>query len=142
MKFQVVHRSLNRDLRKVSPNAYASEQLLKFGLIGILNTILGYGLFVVFLNWFNYFGALVFSHIIAVTHSYLWNKFWTFKSNKKPLQEFIKFNSIYILVFLINAITLFLLVDVFNFDPRVGQLLALPIITIISFTGHKYWSFK
>jgi putative flippase GtrA len=30
---------------------------------------------------------------------------------------------------------------VLNADPRISQLIALPIITIISFTGHKYWSF-
>ncbi|VVB63455.1 GtrA-like protein [uncultured archaeon] len=136
-----IHKLLLRESYKIGP-ASSLKQLSKFGLIGILNTILGYGLFVIFLNWTNYFGALVFSHIIAVTHSYLWNKFWTFKSSRNPLKEFIKFNSVYFLVFVVNAITLFLLVDVFNLDPRVGQLFALPIITIISFAGHKYWSFK
>jgi hypothetical protein len=29
-----------------------------------------------------------------------------------------------------------------NLDPRIGQLIALPFITIISFVGHKRWSFK
>jgi putative flippase GtrA len=141
VNFQDIHKLLLREYYKIGP-ASSLKQLSKFGLIGILNAILGYGLFVIFLNWFNYFGALVFSHIIAVTHSYLWNKFWTFKSSRNPLKEFLKFNFVYLLVFIVNAITLFLLVDVFNFDPRVGQLFALPIITIISFTGHKYWSFK
>ena len=141
MNSQDIQKLLLGEFHKIAP-ALDLKQLSKFGLIGILNTILGYGLFVIFLNWFNYFVALVFSHIIAVTHSYLWNKFWTFKSDRNPLKEFIKFNSVYFLVFVVNAITLFLLVDVFNFDPRVGQLFALPIITIISFTGHKYWSFK
>jgi putative flippase GtrA len=141
VNFQDIHKLLLREYYEIGP-ALSLKQLSKFGLIGILNTILGYGLFVIFLNWFNYFGALVFSHIIAVTHSYLWNRYWTFKSSKNPLKEFLKFNSVYLLVFVANAITLFLLVDVFNFDPRVGQLFALPIITIISFTGHKYWSFK
>lgn len=141
MNFQDIHKLLLREFYKIGP-ASSLKQLSKFGLIGILNAILGYGLFVIFLNWFNYFGALVFSHIIAVTHSYLWNRYWTFKSDRNPWKEFIKFNSVYFLVFVVNAITLFLLVDVFNFDPRVGQLFALPIITVISFTGHKYWSFK
>jgi len=134
----------NRLIKEINKILLASDlkQLSKFSTIGILNTILGYGLFVIFLNWYSYFWALVFSHIIAVTHSYLWNRFWTFKSYGNPLKEFIKFNSVYLMVFVANAITLFLLVDVLNFDPRIGQLFALPIITIISFTGHKYWSFK
>lgn len=136
-----MYELLSKALAKIG-SASELKQLSKFGLIGVLNTILGYSLFVIFLNWFNYFWALIFSHIIAVTHSYLWNKFWTFNSNRKPLMEFVKFNSVYLVVFAVNAIALFLLVDVFNFDPRVGQLFMLPIVTIISFTGHKCWSFK
>jgi putative flippase GtrA len=118
------------------------KRLSKFSIIGMLNTIIGYGLFVLFLNWQNYIWALVFSHFIAVMHSYLWNKFWTFKSNNNILIEFLKFNMVYLIVLIVNAITLFLLVDIMNFDPRIGQLFALPVITIISFTGHKYWSFR
>lgn len=134
----------NRLIKEINKILLASDlkQLSRFGMIGILNTILGYGLFVMFLNWCSYFWALVFSHIIAVTHSYLWNRFWTFKSYRNPLKEFIKFNSVYLMVFFANAIALFILVDALNFDPRIGQLFALPIITIISFAGHKYWSFK
>jgi putative flippase GtrA len=138
---QEIYKLLLRKSYKIGLNS-SFIQLSKFGLIGILNTIIGYILFILFLNWFNYIFALVSSHIIAVTHSYLWNKFWTFKSNGNLFKEFIKFNSVYFLVFVVNAITLFFLVEIFNFDPKVGQLFALPIITIISFTGHKYWSFK
>jgi putative flippase GtrA len=131
-------------IREIDKVLLASDlkELSKFIIIGILNTILGYSLFVIFLNWYSYLWALVFSYIIAVTHSYLWNKYWTFKSDRNPLREFIKFSLIYLIVFIVNAITLFLLVDVLNFDARLGQLFALPVITIISFTGHKYWSFK
>ena len=91
----------NRLIKEINKILLASDlkQLSRFGMIGILNTILGYGLFVIFLNWCSYFWALVFSHIIAVTHSYLWNRFWTFKSYRNPLKEFIKFNSVYLMVF-------------------------------------------
>ena len=78
MNFQDIHKLLLRESYKIAP-ALDLKQLSKFSLIGILNTILGYGLFVIFLYWFNYLVASIFSHIIAVTHSYLWNKFWTFK---------------------------------------------------------------
>lgn len=142
MKSRDLHGSLNRYYHKVWPKASELEQLSKFGLVGILNTVLGYGLFIFFLNWYNYFWALVISHMIAVTHSYLWNKLWTFKSNNNLLTEFIKFNSVYLVIFICNATILFYLVNIANFNPRIAQLFALPIITIVSFTGHKYWSFK
>ena len=117
-------------------------QISKFGMVGVLNTLIGYGAFFILLDYTNYMIALIISHIIGVTHSYIWNKYWVFKSNKILINEFLKFNSVYILVFLTNAIVLIFFVNALNLDPRIGQLIALPIITMISFTGHKYWSFK
>lgn len=117
-------------------------QISKFGMVGVLNTLVGYSAFFLLLNYTNYMVSLIISHIIGVTHSYIWNKYWTFKSNKFLINEFLKFNSVYIVVFLTNALVLIFLVNALNLDPRIGQLIALPIITMISFTGHKYWSFK
>ncbi|VVB69345.1 GtrA-like protein [uncultured archaeon] len=116
-------------------------QVSKFGLVGILNTIVGYGVFIFLLGYTNYIASLVLSHLIGVTHSFIWNKFWIFKSNAIKLDEFVKFNSIYAGVFIINAVVLILSVNVFSLDPRISQLIALPVITLVSFAGHKYWSF-
>jgi putative flippase GtrA len=117
-------------------------QLSKFGLVGVLNTLVGYGAFLILLNYTNYLMSLVISHILGVTHSYIWNKWWVFKSNKNLIIEFLKFNSVYAAVFFSNALVLIFFVNVLNLDPRIGQLIALPMITMISFTGHKYWSFR
>ena len=120
-------------------------QLSKFGFVGVLNTIIGYGSFILLLNYTDYIVALIISHLLGVTHSFIWNKYWIFKSRGigigAGLYEFAKFNSVYAGVFLINAIALIISVNVLNVDPRISQLIALPIITIISFAGHKYWSF-
>ena len=121
-------------------------QLSKFGFVGMLNTIIGYGSFILLLNYTNYIIALVIAHLIGVTHSFIWNKYWIFKSKSTGITanlcEFAKFNSIYAGVFLTNAIVLIISVSILNMDPRISQLIALPIITIISFAGHKYWSFS
>lgn len=142
MKFQNIHRLLTEEFYKIWLNVFILKQLAKFSLVGILNTIIGYGSFIIFLDYYNYMWALIISHIIGVTHSYLWNKFWTFKSDKNPKSEFLKFYSIYFIALIINALMLVLWVNILNFDPRMGQLIALPIITITCFTGHKYWSFN
>ena len=131
--------------QKVFRGNPALFQLSKFGFVGVLNTIIGYGSFILLLNYTNYMVALIISHLIGVTHSFIWNKYWIFKSASigigAGLYEFAKFNSIYAGVFLTNAIVLIISVNVLNVDPRISQLIALPIITIISFMGHKYWSF-
>jgi putative flippase GtrA len=116
-------------------------QISKFGFVGILNTIVGYGAFILLLGYFNYIIAMIISHIVGVSHSYMWNRYWTFKPNKAGTGTFIRFNFVYLVVLMANAISLIFLVDVLKFDPRLGQLFVLPIILIISFFGHKYWSF-
>jgi putative flippase GtrA len=36
---------------------------------------------------------------------------------------------------------LYIAVELLAVDPRLGQLIVLPLITLLSYFGHKYWSF-
>lgn len=117
-------------------------QVIKFCLVGILNTIVGYGAFFILVPYLYYLLALLIAHIIGVIHSFLWNKFWIFRTRKTSMGEFIKFNAVYVIVFAVNAIALFVCVDLVSIDPKLAQLLLLPVITGISFFGQKLWTFK
>ena len=117
-------------------------QIIKFCGVGILNTIVGYGAFFLLVNYLYYLVALLIAHIIGVIHSFLWNKYWVFKTKKFNLGEFIKFNVIYAVVFIVNAVALFVCVDIIYVDPKLAQLFLLPIITVVSFFGQKLWTFK
>lgn len=127
--------------RAAAAGSPAQRQLIKFLFVGALNTAVGYGSYFILLYFLNYLVALVLSHFIGVTHSYLWNKYWTFKTTGDRLREFLRFNAVYLLVLAANVLLLGLLVDVLGFDPRIGQLFVLPVVTLISFFGHKFWSF-
>jgi putative flippase GtrA len=117
-------------------------QVIRFCAVGVLNTIVGYGTFFILVNYLYYLVALLIAHIIGVIHSFLWNKFWIFRTKKVTLVEFIKFFVIYIIVFVVNAVALFVCVDVISVDPKLAQLILLPVITGISFFGQKLWTFK
>jgi len=117
-------------------------QLFKFIFVGVFNTALSYGIFLIFLGYASYIGALIIAHIIGVLNSFIWNKYWTFRSNELRIDEFLKFNSVYIIYFIVNAILLTLLVNNFNLSPQKAQLIALPLLTVVSFAGQKYWSFR
>ena len=123
------------------------KQLLRFSLIGILNFIVNYSIYLLFLYLnFYYFWALILSNIIVIFHSYFWNRFWTFKSKDKYLKEISKFFMVYMLSFLLNLILLALLVEVFNLKPGTAQLIPLILITMINFLfnflGLKIWTFR
>jgi putative flippase GtrA len=118
------------------------HQFSKFTIVGILNTIVGYGLFFIFVGYINYLLATILSHIIAVTHSYIWNRYWVFPSHNPVPWEFLKFNSVYLIVLLENLVLMFCFVSYFAINPRIAGLLILPITTLISYFGHRHWSFK
>lgn len=118
------------------------DQFPKFACVGILNTIVGYGAFFILSDYFYYLLALILSHIIGVTHSFLWNKFWVFKSKQFNILEFAKFNLVYLFVLLANMVTLYISVSIFTFNPKIAQLAILPLITLISYAGQKYFSFR
>lgn len=142
MNFRDIHTLFIRIHGGMLRKSLLIKQISKFSFVGILNTIVGYAAFLFFLSYANYIISLIISHLIGVMHSYVWNKYWTFKTNKIQMKEFMKFYSVYAIIFVVNAIILIFLVDILKFNPEIGQLIVLPIITIISFTGHKYWSFK
>lgn len=118
-----------------------SKRIFKFICVGGLNTVIGYGAFFILSLYLNYLVALVIAHFIGVTNSYLWNKYWTFQVKKFRLAEFVKFNIVYLFALGANMLILYVAVERLAFNPRLGQLIVLPIVTLLSYFGHKYWSF-
>lgn len=118
-------------------------ETMRFGLVGVLNTIVGYGVYYILIKFKLYYMiALLTSHIVGVIHSYFWNKYYTFKSRRKSKSELLKFISVYAVTFLVNLGILTFLVEVLGMGREIAGLIALVIVTGLSFLGHKFWSFK
>ena len=71
------------------------------------------------------------------------NKKYTFKIKsrieKKTTAKSILSN---IVIFFINLLALYILIDIFNYNAYASQLLALVVIAIISFFFYKFYIFK
>lgn len=115
----------------------------RFLVVGVLNTCVGVGTFYLLL-WlgFHYLIALTLSHIVGVTHSYIWNRRWTFRSSAPPARELPKFLTVYGVTYVVNFILLVALVEGARIPPAIAQLVALFVTTVISFLSHKFWSFR
>ena len=124
-------------------NKITSITEVRFLFVGILNTAVGYGLYALFIFWgIQYFISNTLSFILGTIHSYLWNKFYTFKSKEKSIQEPIRFTSIYLIVFALSNFLLWLFIEKLYLNAYIAGGIGLFFTTIISFTGHKYFSFK
>lgn len=116
---------------------------LRFGFVGVLNTIVGYGSYYIFIRLnIYYILASVASQIIGMTHSYIWNKFFTFKSNKKSVKEAIKFTCVALSTYFINLLLLMMFVEVYYMEKALAGFISMIIVTILSFLGHKFISFN
>ncbi len=120
-----------------------NRQEIRFVIVGLLNTLVGYGIYalLVFIG-LNYLISNTVATIIGVIHSYIWNRLYTFKSNNNVKKEIPKFISVYLISYIIGMITLYVFKDIFNISPYIAGLLNLVITTLISFFGHKYFSFR
>ncbi|OGD88358.1 hypothetical protein A3D81_01240 [Candidatus Curtissbacteria bacterium RIFCSPHIGHO2_02_FULL_40_17] len=115
----------------------------KFIFVGILNTIVGYGLFALLidLNIF-YLLSLTISHIAGTIHSYLWNRLFTFKSKSSIVKEITKFVTVYTFIYLTNFVLLYVAVDLLQLNTLIAQLFILGVVTVISFLSQRYWTFR
>lgn len=121
-----------------------STQSYRFIVVGFLNTFVGLVVYALYLHIVNnsYLEALIISHIIGVAHSYLWNNKWTFQQERYNVKSALKFVSVYVVTFLINLFLLTILVDTIGMNKLIAQVIALFMTTLVSFIGHKYWSFR
>lgn len=120
------------------------NQSIKFIIVGVLNTVVGFLVYAAYIYFIhnNYLQALIVSHIIGVAHSYLWNNKWTFQQKKYNARSAVKFMSVYVVTFFVNLFLLAILVDTIEMDKLIAQAIALFLTTLVSFFGHKYWSFR
>lgn len=118
-------------------------QTFKFGIVGVMNTIIGYGTYYILvkLNLY-YLVASILSTVVGVINSYFWNKYWTFNSKKKSKSEAVRFVTVYVVQFLLNLGLLRVMVEFMNIGKEVAGFYALLIVTGVSFLGHKFFSFR
>ncbi|MEX0869825.1 MAG: GtrA family protein [Candidatus Spechtbacterales bacterium] len=132
----------------------------KFALVGALNTFVDLGVLNLLIlltsitagSTFSVFKGLSF--IIAVLNSYVWNKFWTFKSKKKSPEEirkeFIQFFFVSVIGFFVNVATASFVVNMIGpqfgmaAEPwaNIGALAGTFTVFIWNFIGYKFWVFK
>ncbi|MDD4429376.1 MAG: GtrA family protein [Paludibacter sp.] len=116
---------------------------MRFLIVGGINTAVGYGTFaaVIFLGG-HYIVANVIATAVGMTVSYFLNKYFTFRQYKKSFTEIIRFISVYFVSFMLGNVVLYVMVDIISISPYLAGALNLIFTTLISWFGHKYFSFR
>jgi putative flippase GtrA len=133
------------------------NQFGKFAAIGFTNAAVDFGVLNIlisqtgFLEGRGYAGIKSISFIVALLSSYVWNKYWAFKSNSGGgAAEFFKFFLVTIVSFVINVGSSSMVVTYISplagIDPHawanVGAVVGSALGLIFSFVGFKFVVFR
>jgi putative flippase GtrA len=127
---------------------FFADEKARFLLVGGTNTVVGYGLFVVFEltigRTFGYLVSLYLSYVIAVALAFLLHRRFTFRvsGTGNAGLDFTRFASVYVVTLAINTAALPLLVELVGLTPLVAQAIVVMLTTAVSYFGHKYFSFR
>lgn len=124
------------------------DERVRFVLVGAVNTVVGYGLFVAielaFGRYTGYLISLYLSYAIATVIAFGLHRRYTFRVIGKGgmLLDFLRFQGVNLAALLVNTVALPLLVELAQFQPIFAQALIVIITTLISYLGHKFFSFS
>lgn len=134
---------------------------LRFLVVGAFNTAVGYGLFLVMLAVFeamvsnpqtvslpawlvaNYYLLAQWSAwILSVPIGALTLKHWVFRRGGSAGPQIAKAYLVYLPTLALSSLTLWFAVQVIGLSPQMGQLIAIAVTVVFSYTGHKYYTFR
>ena len=130
-------------------------QFVKFGLVGVTNTIVNYVIYVLSLLLFRAFHAFgdydiyaaqTVAFILSVLWSYIWNNKFVFKEGEQKRNVFLVLLKTYasysITGIFLNMLLLYLFVDVMGISEFVAPILNLLITVPVNFILNKFWAYK
>ena len=118
---------------------------LHFLLVGIWNTVFGIGLYTAAVLWLgqrHYLWLSLIVGFIAVVQAYLCHEFFVFKTQGHYLTEFVKFYTVYLVSAPIGLGLMYICVDILQISAVYANILVTGVITIFSFIGHNWFSFR
>jgi putative flippase GtrA len=119
-------------------------QLLKFSVVGGSGYVVNLAVYTLLLKGagVHYLVAAVGSFLVAVTNNYLWNRLWTFRTQRGHVVfQGMRFFVVAVLALLANLVLLRVLVEL-GVGKILAQAIAIVLVTPINFVGNKLWSFR
>lgn len=130
-------------------------QFIKFGIVGLSNTIISYVIYLVvllalqsvgLLPKIDYLVAQFVGFVLSVLWSFYWNNKFVFKDNggrRNILHALLKTYMSYAFTGLfLNSILSFVWVEVFHWSKMIAPIINLLVSVPLNFIMNKFWAFK
>ena len=129
------------------------DQRVAFLVVGGMNTVVGFGIFVACSQSVGHYvdrrfgtvaGSLVtvgIAHLLSVLFAFVMHRRFVFRVRGHVLRDLVRFESVYLTTFGINAVALPVLVEL-GLHRILAQAIVLPPIMLLNYLGHRYFSFR
>ena len=127
------------------PSKASTIQFIKFGVVGVSNTLVSLAVYYVFLFIDSrlYLVGNIVGWIVSVANAFFWNNRYVFKESEEPwFRKLIKTYISYGFTFLLSTLLLYIEVDVLSLSPVMSPVLNLAITIPLSFLLNKFWAFS
>lgn len=130
-----------------------ADQRIAYLIIGVINTVVGFGIFVALEltlgraldrsagTVVGSLATLGVAHILGVLLAFVLYRRFVFKVHGHVWRDLARFQSVYLVSLGINAVLLPILVQ-FGMNRIIAQAIILLATTVISYVGHRYFSFR
>jgi putative flippase GtrA len=119
-------------------------QFVKFGIVGVSNTLLAFAIYTVLLKVFGvwYLAASAIGFVVGAVNGFLLNRRWTFAGHVGDSLTPVRWGVVQGCGLVLNEGLLFLFVDGAGIEKLLGQACATAIVTVITFLVNRAWTFR
>jgi putative flippase GtrA len=119
-------------------------QFIKFGIVGISNTLLTLAVYTLLLKVFGvwYLGASAIGFVAGTINSFLLNRRWTFRGHVGDSLTPVRWTVVQCTGLAINEGLLYVFVNNAGMDKLVSQILATAVVTVTTFVANRAWTFR
>ena len=135
-------RSLPGPARRL--NAPVIIQFVKFGIVGLSNTLLTFAVYTLLLKGFGvwYLAASAIGFMVGATNGFLWNRRWTFREHVGDAFTPVRWTVVQGCGLGLNEGLLYLFVDRASLDKLLAQAFATAVVTVLTFLANRAWTFR
>jgi putative flippase GtrA len=119
-------------------------QFVKFGIVGISNTLLTFAVYTLLLKGFGvwYIAASAIGFVVGAVNGFLLNRRWTFSGHVGDAFTPVRWGIVQGCGLGLNLGLLYLFVHDAGLDKLLGQACATAIVTVLTFLANRAWTFR
>jgi putative flippase GtrA len=119
-------------------------QFVKFGIVGVSNTLLTFAVYTLLLKVFGvwYLAASAIGFIVGAVNGFLLNRRWTFRGHVGDAFTPVRWTIVQGCGLLANLGLVYLFVEEIGLDKLIAQACATAVVTVLTFLVNRAWTFR